>query len=877
MQQLNDKVDNSGGAQGSLPADEWNQVPGELQNVITQTGQTLTHTDTNQLGKGVAMYAAAGAFFVDGGIANAYSLTAIGGRQAPVAYVDGMTVTFLPGNTNTGAATVNIAGVGVKGIRLRGAALVGGEIPAAAEVTLSYSATNDWFDLIQKDASAETLAALQARTPTAGEVVYLKGRTAAGDGGAGTFQWDSSNLSAAVSLDVLKGIYVPPNSDTTGASGAWVRKNSEVVHVSWFGPNGSTDDLAINAALVMGSTVVEFEPGRTYVLNSDVKFFAGQLLKGNGCTITAGAEIMFMFRNNDIDQPNYGGGSNIIIEGFIFDGQTTSADLGLLGIAHTDNALIRNCVFKNLNSSTGKHCIDASGNANLTVENNVFMDITGTGSTLQIDAATAGSMPTYTAPFLETASATRSQDIRVIGNRFIRCGSATSPYQAVHLHKKGHKRIVISGNQFIDCWAAIFDDLGSTYRANGATTDIVIEGNTIDSSADATLLGGGIALDFVKRATVANNSIRGYGLGVAVLNYAVPVNISNITNANPGVVTTSTPHGFSNGNIIFIFAAGGISGFTSRYVKAANVTATTFELTEPSDGSNIDTTASGAYTSGGTAAYKQFSSSFTNADVSIVNNKINATNRDGVAIDNGVNIVVSGNEITEFGEDDLYRSGIRSDKCVNIKVTKNTVRSTTSGTKFSSSYYRSQKYAIKDNYLASGNYGIYVDKLDVTVADFGTISGNHIDLGTVYMCYLKGNVTNLIKSVAVTGNTFYGEFSGQCLRIEYGEMLTVTGNTMDSVKATGSGIICAYVKNSSISNNAIKAVALSTGSGIDIFGSGYGACSVSANYIELFALGIRVNNALGADNGTIVANTLRGNTTAITAPAGVQQSANDVI
>lgn len=141
MQDLNDKVTGN-----SLTAPEWNEVPSEIQNVIEDTGQTLSSGDLNQLGKGVAMYAANGVFYTDSGAANAYVLTAIGGKQTPPAYADGMTVRFIPGNDNTGAATVNVAGLGVKSIKAGGADIPAGYLNTSSIATLIYDNANGWFE-----------------------------------------------------------------------------------------------------------------------------------------------------------------------------------------------------------------------------------------------------------------------------------------------------------------------------------------------------------------------------------------------------------------------------------------------------------------------------------------------------------------------------------------------------------------------------------------------------------------------------------------------------------------------------------------------------------------------------------------------------------
>lgn len=115
MQDLNDKVTGN-----SLLATEWNQVPSEIQNAIEALGVTLSSGDLNQLGKSLAGYAAEGAEYSDSGAANAYVLSATGTKQAIPSYRDGMRIRFMPANANTGASTVNVAGLGVVNIKLRG-------------------------------------------------------------------------------------------------------------------------------------------------------------------------------------------------------------------------------------------------------------------------------------------------------------------------------------------------------------------------------------------------------------------------------------------------------------------------------------------------------------------------------------------------------------------------------------------------------------------------------------------------------------------------------------------------------------------------------------------------------------------------------------
>lgn len=86
-----------------------------------------------------------------------------------------------------------------------------------------------------------------------GEAIYVAGRDAAGDGGQGWFRWDSSDLSTEVGNDTQEGIYVPPDSDATGASGAWVRQY-DALNAFMFGADGATaatDETAVSAMLTM--------------------------------------------------------------------------------------------------------------------------------------------------------------------------------------------------------------------------------------------------------------------------------------------------------------------------------------------------------------------------------------------------------------------------------------------------------------------------------------------------------------------------------------------------------------------------------------------------------------------------------------------------
>jgi hypothetical protein len=76
-------------------------------------------------------------------------------------------------------------------------------------------------------------------------------------------------------------------------------------------------------------------------------------------------------------------------------------------------------------------------------------------------------------------------------------------------------------------------------------------------------------------------------------------NITAITQANPGVITSSS-HGLSNDEIVLIEDVGGMTELNNKYYKVAGVTSNTFTLKDIDD-NDIDTTNFTTYTSGGTA------------------------------------------------------------------------------------------------------------------------------------------------------------------------------------------------------------------------------------------------------------------------------------
>jgi hypothetical protein len=83
-------------------------------------------------------------------------------------------------------------------------------------------------------------------------------------GREGMFVWAIGDQSAYVTADTAQGVYVAPAVDTTGASGAWVRRLDGYLRPEWFGAVfdstplgavGTDDSVAILATVAMSKTL----------------------------------------------------------------------------------------------------------------------------------------------------------------------------------------------------------------------------------------------------------------------------------------------------------------------------------------------------------------------------------------------------------------------------------------------------------------------------------------------------------------------------------------------------------------------------------------------------------------------------------------------
>ena len=121
-------------------------------------------------------------FVTDTGAANAYVVTMGTGSdttQSATAYTTGMEIVFIPLADNTGAATINVDGLGAKSIlRLREGALVAGDLSTTTPAVLRYDGTQ--FQLMNSIDTTDATLPLAVAIGGTGSASASAARTALG-------------------------------------------------------------------------------------------------------------------------------------------------------------------------------------------------------------------------------------------------------------------------------------------------------------------------------------------------------------------------------------------------------------------------------------------------------------------------------------------------------------------------------------------------------------------------------------------------------------------------------------------------------------------------------------------------------------------------
>jgi hypothetical protein len=153
--------------------------------------------------------------------------------------------------------------------------------------SLSLIAAAEWFNNMQSGAGSASggtaVAANRNAIAAAAQLQFPVLLTEAGR--EGLFVFDSSNLAAKVAADTYQGIYVARSSDSTGASGAWVRQIDGPIQLSWFGFADGTANNAARAESVealLGRAVWMLAPPNVTNVDRDIRFNRPHRLTGHG-------------------------------------------------------------------------------------------------------------------------------------------------------------------------------------------------------------------------------------------------------------------------------------------------------------------------------------------------------------------------------------------------------------------------------------------------------------------------------------------------------------------------------------------------------------------------------------------------------------------
>jgi len=141
-----------------VPAEWLNAVMLELKNVVTGAGLALSKPTYNQVLSAIQAFVQAGKMTVgtDAGAANA---CVVSYSPAIAALTDGMVLWFKVAVTNTGAATLNVNGLGAIQIwGMNNAPLTGGELVAAGRALVVFRADTNVFSLIECTGGAQPVA-----------------------------------------------------------------------------------------------------------------------------------------------------------------------------------------------------------------------------------------------------------------------------------------------------------------------------------------------------------------------------------------------------------------------------------------------------------------------------------------------------------------------------------------------------------------------------------------------------------------------------------------------------------------------------------------------------------------------------------------------
>lgn len=400
-----------------------------------------------------------------------------------------------------------------------------------------------------------TLASLKAMAGRPPSVV-TQCRATAGDQGGGTWVWRSGDQSANVSNDSLSGLWVAPDTDSTGASGAWQRIYSGYIDVRWFGAkgDGGNDTTAVQAAHATGLLV--YYPGGYDFRFSNISINAGGIVgDGLGRTQLTSTNVHATTPTIECDDTN-----PLLFEGFDLTAATPSTAPPLFRINHAGTES-SSFVFRNIRLQSFAAGINFVRTSQWIIDGCYFVDYSNYALNVDNQAnGDSGDSRIYGCQFVQGGSSARaivqkaSGGLMIVGCKFNTGDNGysmeyTSSVETGNLLITGcsfenfnsnaivfarssgssaFTRVTITGNEFLTAGADTGVYCIQATDTSGFVSDIAITGNIFRLLGNSSTC---IGIDYAVNITVSGNVFRSSGtsntavsIGVNSSNYRVETN-----------------------------------------------------------------------------------------------------------------------------------------------------------------------------------------------------------------------------------------------------------------------------------------------------------------------------------------------------------------